>query len=58
MMTGAIEYFVKRPLLANLLAIFVLAAGVSSLWALKREAFPNVNFDIVTVRTDYTGAPP
>lgn len=52
------EFSVKHPLLVNLLTAFVIFAGLLSLSQLKREAFPEVSFDVVTVNTPYRGALP
>lgn len=52
------EWSVKNSLLVNLLTVFILVAGGLAVFTLKREAFPNINFDIVEVRTTYPGATP
>ncbi|MBN1493310.1 MAG: efflux RND transporter permease subunit [Candidatus Omnitrophica bacterium] len=51
-----IEYFVKKPLFVNLISVFVLLVGIIAIIALPREAFPPVNYDIVTVMTIYRNA--
>ncbi len=51
-------FSVKNRLIVNLLSVFVLIAGTFAVFNLNREAFPNVSFDIVTVRTVYPGATP
>lgn len=48
---------VKYPLVVNLITLFFVVAGGVSLAFMGREAFPNVSFDRVIVRTDYFGAP-
>ncbi len=52
------EWSVKNSLLVNLLTVFVIVAGIWSLFTIKREAFPNIKFDIVQVRTVYPGSTP
>ncbi len=52
------EFSVNHPLLVNLLTAFIVIAGLISLTQLKREAFPEVSFDVVTVNTPYRGAMP
>lgn len=52
------EWSVKNSLLVNLLTVFILVAGILSVFKLNREAFPNINFDIVEVKTTYPGAIP
>jgi multidrug efflux pump subunit AcrB len=55
-MKRIIEYFAVRGVLVNLLTIFVVGVGLISLFQVQREAFPNVDFDIVLVQTIYPGA--
>jgi multidrug efflux pump subunit AcrB len=52
------ELGVRQSLIVNLLSILIIVVGVGTLYQMNREAFPNVNFDMVTVSTRYTGAPP
>lgn len=54
------EFSVKHSLLVNLISIFVLIAGFYTLYIYKirKEAFPEVSFDMVTIDTIYPGAPP
>ncbi|MCB1214207.1 MAG: efflux RND transporter permease subunit, partial [Deltaproteobacteria bacterium] len=52
------EWSVKNSLLVNLATVFLLVAGAWGLWTMRREAFPNINFDIVQVSTVYAGASP
>jgi len=55
-MKSIIRYFVERPLFANLVSFFILMSGAMSLFLMKREFFPNVNFEIISVSTVYPGA--
>ncbi len=57
-MSSAISFFIKRPLIANLIIVFLLLAGSLSLLFIKREAFPNVNLYQVQIKTIYPGASP
>ncbi len=54
------EFSVKHSLLVNLISLFILIAGVFTLFVYKirREAFPEVAYDMVVVNTAYLGAPP
>ncbi|MBD3263988.1 MAG: AcrB/AcrD/AcrF family protein, partial [Candidatus Omnitrophica bacterium] len=54
------EFSVKHSLLINLISVFVILAGLYTLYVYKirREAFPEVSFDMVVVTTVYPGAPP
>ncbi|OGQ66337.1 MAG: hypothetical protein A3F89_01820 [Deltaproteobacteria bacterium RIFCSPLOWO2_12_FULL_50_11] len=57
-MTKFSEFSVKNSLFVNCLALFFIVAGILAIIRIPREIFPNVDFDIVTVRTNYTGASP
>ena len=53
------EFSVKNSLLINLISLFILIAGFYTLFVYKirREAFPEVSYDIVVVAAAYPGAP-
>lgn len=51
-----IEFSVKHSLFVNLLSVFLIVAGLVSMFELRREAFPEVSFDLVTLSTIYKGA--
>ncbi|MCW8830820.1 MAG: efflux RND transporter permease subunit, partial [Gammaproteobacteria bacterium] len=54
-----IHFLVTRPLVVNLVSIFLLVLGlVVSVFLLQIEAFPNVNLDAVQIDTAYPGASP
>ena len=50
------EFSIKNSLFVNLLSAVLVVAGVLSLFHLRREAFPPVSFDVVTVTTYFRGA--
>lgn len=54
------EFSVKRSLLVNLISLFVVIAGLYTLYIyqIRREAFPEVSYDMVTITTVYPGAAP
>ncbi len=54
------KFSVKRSLLVNLISIFILIAGFYTLYIyqIRREAFPEVSFDMVFIQTVYPGAAP
>jgi len=54
------EFSVKRSLLVNLISVFILIAGFYTLfiYQIRREAFPEVSYDMVFINTIYPGAPP
>ncbi|NRA65910.1 MAG: efflux RND transporter permease subunit [Pseudobacteriovorax sp.] len=55
-MNKLIAFFARQGIFVDLVTIFVFAVGVFSIVSIKREVFPNVNFDIITVVTPYPGA--
>src|SRR3989338_11472686 len=52
------KFSVDHPLFVNLFTLFVCVAGIVSIFQINREAFPNVNYGYVTIRTVYPGASP
>jgi len=57
-MKKLIEYLAKRSAFVNLLTVGVIVAGLIAALNMKREAFPNIDFDIVTISVLYPGASP
>ncbi|MCS6983571.1 MAG: efflux RND transporter permease subunit [Leptospiraceae bacterium] len=57
-MKHLIAAFVRRSILANLITVGIIAWGLISLLGIRREAFPNIDFDIVAISTLYPGASP
>jgi len=53
-----ITFLVNRGLVVNLISIFVVALGLYSMFSINREAFPNVNLDLIQINTNYPGATP
>jgi CzcA family heavy metal efflux pump len=51
------EFSIKNSLLVNLITLFVYCWGFWAMTNLQRDAFPNVFFDQVVIRTVYSGAP-
>lgn len=50
------EFFIKRPLLTQLTTVLIFIIGLLSALHLKRATYPNVNFDILKITTEYPGA--
>ena len=50
------NFFVKRPIVAMVIAIVTVIVGVVFLKALPIEQYPNITPPIVEVRATYTGA--
>lgn len=49
---------VKNPVFVNLLMVVILIWGFVTYQGMSREAFPEVSRDIITIITNYPGAPP
>ena len=58
MMRKLIERFVEYPIYANLIIVFVLIAGLASLFSMKKAFFPEAESRIITVSVFYPGASP
>jgi|GEM_PF-359075 len=57
-MNKLIAALIHRSVLGNLASFAVIVLGLVSMFSLQREAFPNIDFDIVLVETVYPGASP
>lgn len=53
-----IRFATRNSLLFNLLSVLVLVVGTIKAFQMRREAFPEVDFDVVMVQTFYPGASP
>ena len=50
------NFFVRRPIVAMVIAIFMVIVGVVFLKGLPTEQYPNITPPVVEVRATYTGA--
>ena len=50
------SFFVRRPIVAMVIAIIITIVGIISLMGLPIEQYPNITPPIVQVRASYTGA--
>jgi multidrug efflux pump subunit AcrB len=55
-MTWLTNWFIRNPVAANLLMVFILVAGVSSIVTMRIEGFPKIPADTVTVVTAFPNA--
>jgi multidrug efflux pump subunit AcrB len=55
-MSSLIDFFLRKRLFADMLAITILVLGIYSITQIRRDAFPNVQFDIIAISTFYPGA--
>lgn len=56
--TGIIAWFAANHVAANLLMLFIIVAGVISLFTVTKETQPTVELNWVQVRVPYLGAAP
>ncbi|HXZ46581.1 MAG TPA: efflux RND transporter permease subunit, partial [Pseudolabrys sp.] len=52
------DLFIRRPVLATVVSLFILVLGLRSLGELPVREFPETQNAVVTVTTTYTGADP
>jgi multidrug efflux pump subunit AcrB len=57
-MNKLIEIFAKQKIFPELITILVIVGGLFALSSIRRESFPNVEFDTVMITTIYPGASP
>ena len=57
-MTGFFSFFAERNLLAYLITIIIILLGSSTLYNIKRDSFPSVEFGEIIITTTYPGASP
>ncbi|MBN1531472.1 MAG: efflux RND transporter permease subunit [Spirochaetes bacterium] len=57
-MKRMIEFLITQKLLIGLVIVLLCAVGIYSAFTINREAFPEVNFDMVSIRTVYPGGAP
>ncbi|HDP80248.1 MAG TPA: efflux RND transporter permease subunit [Spirochaetes bacterium] len=57
-MISVIKYLIRQKLLVNLTVILLLFAGLYVAFNTNREAYPEVNFDMVSIKTVYPGGSP
>lgn len=52
------SFSVKNSILSNMITLFVLIGGIMMIMTLQRDTFPQIELDLVLVRTVYQGATP
>ena len=50
------KFLLKRPLIVNLLTLVILLLGILVLTSVNRATYPDVNFELMLVTTEYPGA--
>ncbi len=57
-MMAIIKFMVEKGLVVSLISVFILALGVFAILKMNREAFPNVNLDVIQISVAQPGASP
>ena len=57
-MKSILRFLVERRLVVNAISIFLVLLGLYAAFKINREAFPNVNLDIIQIDASYPGASP
>lgn len=57
-MKKIVEFFTTEHLLGNLITLVVIGVGLATLFTLKREVFPKVEFDVTSITLILPGASP
>ena len=57
-MTRIVRFLLERSLVVHLVSVFVVAIGLYAAFNINREAFPNVNLDLIQIDVSYPGATP
>ncbi|MEZ5921173.1 MAG: efflux RND transporter permease subunit [Parvularculaceae bacterium] len=55
---GFIAVFIKRPILATVISLLIVIAGLAALFGVEVRELPDVDTPVVTVDTTYRGATP
>ncbi len=58
MVKNLIKILIANPVLANLLMLLILIAGIIASYTMVREIFPDTSLGIIEVKVIYTGADP
>ena len=55
-MKKLIDFFARQGLFSELFTLLILGVGLFSLVNIKKEAFPNIQYDVLTIYTAFPGA--
>ena len=55
---GFIGVFIQRPILASVISLLIIIAGLAALNGVEVRELPDVDQPVVSIRTDYPGATP
>lgn len=57
-MKGIIEWFARNPIAGNSLMAMLLILGTAAWFDLRKEIFPEISVDVITIRVPYPSASP
>ncbi len=57
-MNKLIDFFGRQGLFSGLILIYTMVVGIYTATVIQKEAFPNVQYDIIVVTTPFPGAAP
>ncbi len=57
-MNAMINWFARNGVVANLLMLVIVGMGLATISGIKKEVFPEISIDMVTVTVEYRGAAP
>lgn len=57
-MKALLSYFIKNPLIGNVITVFVIASGILMYGAMQKESYPQVDEPGVSISAVYPGASP
>ena len=55
-MTALLEFFIRRPMLVNVMMVMFFLTGAMGLSSLSYNAFPSVDSGLISITTNYPGA--
>ena len=55
---GLIAWFARNPVAANLLMLMIILSGLFSLTEIRRQVFPEIEINIISIQVPYPGAAP
>ncbi len=55
-MNRLIAFFTREGIFADLATVFIIVVGIAAAVLIRREVFPNVDYDIIVVNTVFPGA--
>ena len=55
---GIIAWFANNPVAANLLMIVILVAGTLSVFTVRKQMFPEIELNIISIQVPFPGAAP